>query len=409
MSFSRGLRQTLTIVRRDFTATVFTPAFLIFLLVPIIMFGMGPLIGMGAGDMVRNSAQKQRLVVIAAGVDASTIRAIDTNLRGPVQPGQENNGLPLLRIDAPKADTAAQAHMLFKEKGIEVRAVLYGPLDHPTILYAGQGRGVATYLGQLAEQSLRAERSGGPAPLSHATLTAVTSEKPSATGQSQTAFFATLALFVLNMMLSGQAVGTMAEERGNKVIEILAAAIPLECVFLGKLIAMFGSAMLFLAFWATILGNIAKLMPPTMATIVGSFGTAVGPAFPLLFFAYFALSYMLLGAVFLTVGAQASSPREIQMYSLPITIFMVLMFSFSLFASGHPGSWQQHAAEIFPFSSPFAMVARAASRPELWPHLLALGWQLLWVALTLIFGARWFRRGVLQSGSPRLKLRRKTG
>jgi len=399
MSLSRGIKQTMTIARRDFTATVYTPAFLIFLLVPILMFGMGPLIGMGASDMVRNSQTKQRLVVIAAGEEATTIRALDQYGRGPTQSG--NGGLPTLRIDAPQADVAAQARALFKAKDIEVRAVAFGPLDHPTIFFVPEARGLATYLSQLAEQSLRAERSGGPAPLSHATLTPVTPEKASATGQSQAAFFATLTLFVLNMMLSGQAVGTMAEERGNKVIEILAAAVPLESVFLGKLIAMFGSAVLFLLFWAVVLGNVAKLMPPAMATALAAIAPAVGPAFPWLFLAYFTLSYMLLGAVFLTAGAQAATPREIQMFSLPITIFMVLMFGFSLSAAGRPGSWQQIASEIFPFSSPFAMVARAASSPELLPHLLAIGWQLLWVAITITLGARWFRRGVLQSGSPR--------
>ena len=29
------------------------------------------------------------------------------------------------------------------------------------------------------------------------------------------------------------------------------------------------------------------------------------------------------------------------------------------------------------------MIARAAEQPELWPHLLAIAWQALWVALIL--------------------------
>lgn len=405
MSFSRGIRHTLTIARRDFTATVFTPAFLIFLLIPIVMFGMGPLIGIGANDMVRNGVLKQRLVVIAVAGEAPTITAVDQYMRELVPGG--NNGPPKLRVDAPQGDVAAQAHALFQAKDVEPEAVLYGPLERPTILYATGDRGSALYLQHIAEQVLRAERSGGLASLSKAKVSEIVRKKANTVGRNQSAFFATLVLFVLNMMLSGQAVGTMAEERGNKVIEILAAAVPLESVFLGKLIAMFGSAMLFLAFWATILGNIAQLMPPAMAAGLANLAPAAGLAFPWLFVAYFTMSYMLLGAVFLTVGAQAATPREIQMFSLPITIFMVVMFSFSLAAAGRPGSWQQIASEVFPFSSPFAMVARAASRPELWPHLLALGWQLLWVAITITVGARWFRRGVLQSGSP--KLRRKRG
>jgi ABC-2 type transport system permease protein len=45
------------------------------------------------------------------------------------------------------------------------------------------------------------------------------------------------------------------------------------------------------------------------------------------------------------------------------------------------------------------MAARAADKPDLWPHVAALGWQALWVAIAITIGARAFRRGVLKSGS----------
>ena len=61
-------------------------------------------------------------------------------------------------------------------------------------------------------------------------------------------------------------------------------------------------------------------------------------------------------------------------------------------------------AEWFPLSSPFAMAARAANRPEIWPHLLALAWQALWVGIVITIGARAFRWGVLQSGSGKFRL-----
>jgi ABC-2 type transport system permease protein len=111
------------------------------------------------------------------------------------------------------------------------------------------------------------------------------------------------------------------------------------------------------------------------------------------------MAYMLLGAVFLGVGAQASTVREIQMLSLPITIVQVGMFGLSSAAASSPGSTLAFFAQLFPLSSPFAMAARGATDPRLWPHLLALGWQLLWVALTITVAARLFRRGVLKSGS----------
>jgi ABC-2 type transport system permease protein len=70
-------------------------------------------------------------------------------------------------------------------------------------------------------------------------------------------------------------------------------------------------------------------------------------------------------------------------------------------------------AALFPFSSPLAMIARAAQTPELWPHLLALAWQVLWVWLTIKISAALFRRNVMKSGGggegasrPKFSLRR---
>jgi ABC-2 type transport system permease protein len=51
------------------------------------------------------------------------------------------------------------------------------------------------------------------------------------------------------------------------------------------------------------------------------------------------------------------------------------------------------------------MAAKAANEPSLWPHLLAILWQLLWLAFVLWIGARLFRRGVLQSSGGKISLK----
>jgi ABC-2 type transport system permease protein len=44
------------------------------------------------------------------------------------------------------------------------------------------------------------------------------------------------------------------------------------------------------------------------------------------------------------------------------------------------------------------MLARAAEQPGWWPHVAALAWQALWVAVILRVGAQLFRKTVLKSG-----------
>ena len=70
----------------------------------------------------------------------------------------------------------------------------------------------------------------------------------------------------------------------------------------------------------------------------------------------------------------------------------------TLGTASQPGSRIALIAQIFPFSSPFAMAARGATDPALWPHLVAILWQLLWVAITIRITAALFRRGVLRTG-----------
>jgi len=48
------------------------------------------------------------------------------------------------------------------------------------------------------------------------------------------------------------------------------------------------------------------------------------------------------------------------------------------------------------------MLARAAQDGAMWPHVAAILWQGLWVALILRWGAQLFRKTVLKSG-PRSK------
>ncbi|MFV0625676.1 ABC transporter permease [Sphingomonas sp. ac-8] len=399
-NFRRMLRQTLTIARRDFIATVLTPTFLIFLLAPMLFASFGALGSLGARAVGEGGGARERLYAIAEPAAAARFRAADDSARDFLSPQAMP---PALEVVQPEGDPAAQARRLLAQQERDVPAVLYGSPERPSILHASSVSRSSNYLAMLAEQVARDGRAGITAPLSQPRFEQVTRASGTIGGKNAAAGFAVIALFAVTLILASQAVGTMAEERSNKVIEVLAAAVPLEAVFLGKLIGMFGVAILFVLFWGTVIGNVGAVLPGGAGPLSG-IAPAVGlPAFALLFAVYFAAAFLLLGAVFLGIGAQASTPREIQMLSLPLTLFQMGMFALSLTAAGKPGSWIATFAQVFPFSSPFAMAARAANRPELWPHLLAIGWQALWVALTITIGARLFRRGVLQSAGPKFR------
>jgi ABC-2 type transport system permease protein len=388
----RLLGPALVIARRDFTAIVFTPTFLLFLLAPLLMLSLGAVGGFGAARVADQARGDERLVARVAPADAAALRAVDARLRKLLP---DEAGPPPLAVAGPASVEQARALLRANE---DVVAILVGPLADARVLARPDRERAADYLAALSGLA-RAGGGAGPAPIA---TVAGAGGGSDARAQSATAFGAIFAMFFLTLLLAGQAVGMLAEERGNKVIEILAAAVPLEAVFLGKLLGMLGVALLFIAFWgalgaqaiAAFDGSLPPFRPASGAT-----------AFLLLFLGYFLFAFLLFGAVFLGIGAQAGSMREIQMLSLPITIFQVAMFGLATAAAGDGEGALATLGAIFPFSSPFVMAARAATGAPAWQHVAALLWQALWLALTIVVAARLFRRGVLKSGGIRRRRR----
>jgi ABC-2 type transport system permease protein len=400
------LRNMRVVARRDFLAIVATPTFLLFLLAPLFMLAMGLAGGTGAAQLADSARGAGRIVAIADAADIEALRTADARLRAamPREPA-----VLVLRVASPAADPVAIA----REKGSDTYAVMSGPLAAPRIVEREPGSSPGRYLVLLAAEVQRARAAGSLPPVAPR-FESLSNGGNSIAAQQSLAFGAVFTIFLLTLLLAGQTVSSLAEEKGNKVIEILAAAVPLESVFLGKLLGMLGVAILFIAFWFALAmgGGFLYALQADPAAIAAA-GAAAGAAKPALmaapatgwlFFlgislAYFIMAFLLLGAAFLGVGAQAATVREIQMLSLPITIFQVGMFSLSAAAASAPGTGLARFAQIFPFSSPFAMAARAATDDAVGVHLLALGWQAIWVALTVYLSVRLFRAGVLSSGS----------
>jgi ABC-2 type transport system permease protein len=188
----------------------------------------------------------------------------------------------------------------------------------------------------------------------------------------------------------------LVEEKANKIIEILAAAIPMDAVFLGKLFAMLAVSFVGIGCWGLV-GGVYALVAGNSALALAT--PAVGwPMFIALGVIYFALAYLLIGALFLTIGSMAATVREVQTLSMPITFVQLVFFFIASYAVAAPGSIYEKVAIVVPFSSPYAMVARAAQDGALWPHVAVIAWQVLCIGLLIKLGAGLFRKLVMKSG-----------
>lgn len=400
--------QVRVIAYRDFQAIVGQPVFLLFLLAPLFMVAMGLLGGSGSRDFAEKAGQSARIAVLTNAEMARYFKAADGQLRalhfGPSTPPR------LVTIPTHGASDAGIARAMMTAPGSSYEAVLFGPMERPKILAASKP--LARYLTQVAEQAAQA-RSAGLRPGQGLVQADVEiSDKSAGTARTRQAmgYGAVVLIFLLTLLIAAQSISTFVEEKSNKIIEILASAASLEAIFLGKLVGMFGVAMLFIGFWGLLLTGGVQLVLAQLGGTLPALNLAMTmPSFATLVLLYFTMSFFLFGAAFLGIGAQAPSARDIQLLSLPISVFQVAMFGLASSAASQPDSRLALFAQIFPFSSPMAMAARAASDGALWPHLVAILWQLLWVVVIVRLSARLFRHGVLNANPGLFRFfRRKT-
>jgi len=385
------LRGAFVIGRRDFAATVLSKTFLFFLLGPLFPLLFGGIFG-GIGASVASQREKPVVAVVASPSDFAPLASARERLADAID---DEKLVRLERFD-PQGGSTDQQTRLLASREPPVLAVLTGVPAQPHLTGAIDPDGVTAHQVQLLLADAKETQPSSTVAVTHTdTASGSLSNDRAATGQvGQTV------LFFLTLLLSTMLLSQVVEEKSNKIVEVVAAALPIESLFVGKLFAMLAASVLGLLVWtAAVAAVIASLKQGGLAALPPP---AIGwPAFLTLAVVYFALNYLLLGAVFLTIGAQASTVREVQTLSMPVTFAQVVIFGFAATTAASPNSAGAIAAAIFPLSSPLAMIARGAQEADIWPHVAAILWQILWVAVILRVGSRLFRKTVLKSGPSR--------
>jgi ABC-2 type transport system permease protein len=390
------------IARRDFVASVFSRFFILFLLAPVLLFGFMIFFSLATDAQDRAASQP----VVAVVTDTPTSTALN-QARARLVALTSEQSFPLLRYVDPTEDVPAQAQALIADEDGNYSAVFSGTLEQPVL--TGPMR-TSDFVGRriqlLVEESRRTAALQGANAVPQVRLERVVTEQASGSVATQRRALgqgAQALIFAITLMLATLLLSTLVEEKSNKIIEILAASVPLEAVFLGKLIAMLGISLVGLALWGAMAGSALTLFYQVVSnwvTLPTLSPPAVGWAvFVPLLLLYYAANFMLLGAFFLGIGAQASNIREIQTISMPIVLFQLMVLLLAMNAVNGTEGAMTWFAYLFPLSSPMSMIAMAAKSGALWPHLLALAWQALWVFIIVRVASRLFRRAVLKSAT----------
>ncbi|MBO9498217.1 MAG: ABC transporter permease [Novosphingobium sp.] len=400
------LQAAFVVARRDFTAILLSRYFIFFLLGPLLPILFAGLAG-GVGRQVAEQTAQPEIGIAMQAADVDRMLAAYDRLAPRLGGGLP----PMVELKRLAPGESFDAHAVLAARSGNIAAVVTGTPSAPE-LTATKER-LEWWNGSVALVSAMAlEKQPTSFPPVRRSVVA-TSGANQTRGRMTTAQSGQTLLFIVIVFLAGMVLSTLVEEKANKIIEVLAAAIPMEAVFLGKLFAMLAVSLVGVLIWALAIGGLVSFAGVSSSMALGGVDVSnlptpgVGwPLFLLFGVAYFSMGYLLLGSIFLAIGSMAKTVREVQTLSMPVTMFQVLVFLFCSYALTQTGKPLELAAIVFPLSSPFAMLGRAAIEESVWPHIAALAWQGFCVAVFIKLGSGLFRRRVMQSGPQHRRQRR---
>ncbi|MFI8592160.1 ABC transporter permease [Dietzia maris] len=196
-------------------------------------------------------------------------------------------------------------------------------------------------------------------------------------------------LFYMAAILFGYSIAnSVVEEKQSRIVEILAAAIPLRQLLVGKVVGAtvlaLGQMVLFVA-----IGLIGLTFTDYTSLLPAMAGAAGW------YLALFVIGFVALACLFAVAGALATRAEDVQSTSSPV--LMVVMFATfgGMFVSG---TWQVVASYV-PIMSTVTMPIRLVEGAAAWwEPLVAMVVSLIAAAVVIYVAERIYRRSIMQTG-----------
>lgn len=220
--------------------------------------------------------------------------------------------------------------------------------------------------------------------------------------QSQFLVYVLLILLYMTMLLYGiQVAMGVVEEKSSRVMELLITAIrPVE-LMIGKVVGVGLTGLTQYLVWVVV-GVVGLLLGSALgnSTLGVSLDLASIPvAMWLYFLLFFVLGYLLFASMYAALGSLVSKTEEVNGITTPITIIMVGVYLFSIWALGNPDAAAVKWLSFVPFLTPMLMFIRVSlSSPAWWEPVLSIVLLIGAIFLFAWIAAKIYRVGVLLYG-----------
>lgn len=198
------------------------------------------------------------------------------------------------------------------------------------------------------------------------------------------------------MVNAGYLVAGVAEEKENKVIEVLLSMVRVDNLLMGKVLGLSAAALVQMFVWLAMIGPI-----PLIAVTLG--GSQMGFSWNVGVVAasgvFFMLGFIFYGALLVGLGSLGNNVKESQQFSMFILLLPLVPMMTTLALVNAPNGGLARALGWIPFfSAPAMMIRLSTGEVPLWDILLAAAILLASIWGAVRFSARLFRVGTLMRG-----------
>lgn len=422
------MRKLLAVIRREFMVRVRTRAFVISTVLGPVLLGMLFVLPMLLES--RDRAPKRIVVLDAAGGNFGS--RVAEALSG-ARRGSGADAPPRYQVVSVMATEGSTApldtltpHLGVKDAGpdalVGVVVVADSVIETGRMHYYGSNVGSLSEMGDLQRilrQAVIAERlsrsgvdvsvlAAATAPVSLETSRVSNGQASGESGESSfmLAYVMSFLLYFALIIYGIQVMGSVVEEKTNRIMEILVSSLSPFELMLGKVIGVGSVALLQLGIWT----GTAKVLASQRVAIAGLLGASPSDAMSMpipsisgellaVYLSFFVLGFFLYSAAYAAVAATVSTQQEAQQAAMPITLCIVvgLMLMFGLL--DEPNGTLARTMSMIPFFAPFVTPVRYSLSPlPLMEVLASAGITGLGVLAVAWVAGRIYRVGILMYG-----------
>ena len=197
-------------------------------------------------------------------------------------------------------------------------------------------------------------------------------------------------LFYMSALIFGMPIAnSVVEEKQNRVVEILATAIPIRQLLAGKILGNMALAMGQLCLFVGIGLLALSLMPTEVPFLSLVFATSGW------FLAFFMAGFLILAAVYAALGAMAARVEDLQQSTGPVIMVLVAALFVGIYAKGSMLVIASYVPVISSVAMPIRMLANDI---PVWEPIASLLIAVLAAWGMVLLGERIYRRAIMQTG-----------